>query len=336
MCRGRHAVPLLLRRWQCFESQTGCLLFTVKLRIHSRSFDSAGRICHFGVRDVRVAAFAMTCSLPQPRTAPRPRAFAGRIATRSLGWLVAGLICLLTLIAPSASGVELTSGPRVSLVGTNQAEVSWTTDVPCGTRVQFGLGADRMTGRADGPVTNAHRVVLTGLRPGTTYFVSVGTARFTLATNTFVTASAGPAPPGTTSTSSPPSSVGTLPWPPASSNAPPATAWTPPPAPPTRATWGSLASLPDHFARHGRDFGAATADAYAAMAWQFRERARAQSLPMKRDDDGVVRMFDPQTRSFAAYNRDGTTKTFFKPQSRDYFERQPGRPIKPADLKFTK
>ncbi len=44
--------------------------------------------------------------------------------------------------------------------------------------------------------------------------------------------------------------------------------------------------------------------------------------------------FDPKTRAFAAYNRDGTTRTFFKPNSRDYFDRQPGRPVKLQDLKF--
>jgi pyocin large subunit-like protein len=38
-------------------------------------------------------------------------------------------------------------------------------------------------------------------------------------------------------------------------------------------------------------------------------------------------VYDPGTRAFGAYNRDGTTKTFFKPGTRDYFERQPGRPV---------
>ena len=40
-----------------------------------------------------------------------------------------------------------------------------------------------------------------------------------------------------------------------------------------------------------------------------------------------------QTRAFAAYNRNGTTKTFFKPESRDYFERQPGELVKPPRRK---
>ena len=54
---------------------------------------------------------------------------------------------------------------------------------------------------------------------------------------------------------------------------------------------------------------------------------------MKLDEEGVRRVFDPKTRAFAAYNRNGTTKTFFKPESRDYFERQPGELVKPPRRK---
>jgi pyocin large subunit-like protein len=100
--------------------------------------------------------------------------------------------------------------------------------------------------------------------------------------------------------------------------------------PPARTTWGNIASLPDHFARHGRDFGAKDADDYARMAWEFLQRAKTEGFPAKQDETGVLRVFDPRSGAFAAYNRDGTTKTFFKPGSRDYFARQPGRSI---DLK---
>jgi hypothetical protein len=41
-----------------------------------------------------------------------------------------------------------------------------------------------------------------------------------------------------------------------------------------------------------------------------------------------LRVWDPKTRSFAAYTREGLTKTYFKPGSPDYFERQPGRPVR--------
>ncbi|MGH8095578.1 MAG: hypothetical protein ACREIF_19275 [Chthoniobacterales bacterium] len=92
-------------------------------------------------------------------------------------------------------------------------------------------------------------------------------------------------------------------------------------------TWGNPASLPDHFARHGTDFGARDANEYTRMASEFLRRAKIEGLPAKVDRDGVLRVFDPQSGAFGAYNRDGTTKTFFKPRSRGYFDRQPGQPI---------
>jgi pyocin large subunit-like protein len=113
------------------------------------------------------------------------------------------------------------------------------------------------------------------------------------------------------------------------SKAPPRPEQQPPAsAPPTRQTWGNLESLQDHFVRHGGDFAASSADDYAAQAWRFRQRARSGGLQVKIDEEGVQRVFDPVTGAFAAYGRDGTTKTYFKPGSRDYFARQPGRPVR--------
>ncbi|GGF98322.1 hypothetical protein GCM10007304_10400 [Rhodococcoides trifolii] len=86
--------------------------------------------------------------------------------------------------------------------------------------------------------------------------------------------------------------------------------------------WGDPGSLDDHFARHGNDFGATSADDYARMATEFFER---KDLPTKVTPDGTVRIYDPSTNTFGAYNADGTTKTFFTPGSgADYWERQPG------------
>ena len=96
---------------------------------------------------------------------------------------------------------------------------------------------------------------------------------------------------------------------------------------PTRQTWGRIETLADHFERHGRDFNARKPDDYAAQAAAFLQRARTTGLPAKRDADGSLRVFDPATGAFAAYNRDGTTRTYFKPGSPGYFERQPGTPV---------
>src|SRR5215471_18677709 len=96
-------------------------------------------------------------------------------------------------------------------------------------------------------------------------------------------------------------------------------------APRAVETWGNLATLPDHFARHGSDFAATSAEDYARLAWQFLQRAKAEGLPAKVDPAGTLRVYDSASGAFAAYDRNGTTKTFFKPRSRGYFERQPGR-----------
>ena len=92
-------------------------------------------------------------------------------------------------------------------------------------------------------------------------------------------------------------------------------------------TWGNPSSLPDHFARHGRDFGARNADEYALLAYQFLSRAAVEPYQAKIDNQQVLRIYDPRTGSFGAYNPDGTTKTFFKPGRAGYFDRQPGKAI---------
>ncbi|MEP6672063.1 MAG: hypothetical protein ABJF10_23065 [Chthoniobacter sp.] len=94
-----------------------------------------------------------------------------------------------------------------------------------------------------------------------------------------------------------------------------------------RQTWGRPETLPDHFARHGADFLARDADDYAAQATAFLQHAKAAGLPAKRDHDGSLRIYERATGTFAAYNSDGTTKTFFKPGSDSYFDRQPGTPV---------
>ena len=44
-------------------------------------------------------------------------------------------------------------------------------------------------------------------------------------------------------------------------------------------------------------------------------------------DGATVRVMNLRTLAFAAYNRDGTTKTYFRPRDASYWDRQPGEPI---------
>jgi RHS repeat-associated protein len=89
-------------------------------------------------------------------------------------------------------------------------------------------------------------------------------------------------------------------------------------------TWGNASTLERHFADHGADFGATSADEYANQASQFFQDSQAQGLPTKIDANGVIRVYDPVNNIFGAFNPNGTTRTFFKPTSPTYFQRQPG------------
>ena len=181
------------------------------------------------------------------------------------------------------------------------------------SRVDFGESTTQLTRRAGGELGAQHVVTLPSLAAGTKWFFSVGTARVPLATNAFTV-------PGKIPRERVPPVSGTIPTARKTEAAKK--------APPTRETWGHVGSLPDYFERHGGDFKARDAADYARLAWEFQQRAKTENLPTKVDADGVARIYDPKSGAFAAYNRNGTTKTFFKPGSRDYFDRQPGELVK--------
>jgi RHS repeat-associated protein len=89
-------------------------------------------------------------------------------------------------------------------------------------------------------------------------------------------------------------------------------------------SWGNLDSLAEHFGDHGADFGATSSEDYAAQASRFLQESQAEGFPTKIDAEGVIRVYDPETNTFGAYNPDGTTRTFFKPTTRiRYWIRQP-------------
>lgn len=214
----------------------------------------------------------------------------------------------------------LVDGPDIHAISATNAIVRWTTDVATGGRVRYGIDPSNLTQSAQDGVSARHSVTLSGLKPGAKYHFVISTARSALATNSFSTLGGSqimePSPKAK-------SSVRGEPAPTVERK-----------APSTRETWGYLGGLRDHFERHGADFKAKDPDDYARQAWEFLQRARAEGLPAKIDNDGVIRIFDPKTGAFAAYNRNGTTRTYFKPNSRDYFERQPGRSVSAKNLQF--
>jgi hypothetical protein len=85
--------------------------------------------------------------------------------------------------------------------------------------------------------------------------------------------------------------------------------------------------LVDHYAKHGREFGAISMPEYLAQAQALRDRPLdAMTLELVRTTDGVVSRFDRTSGAFLAFNRDYTIRTFFKPNDgEDYFRRQARR-----------
>ncbi|MCC6651831.1 MAG: hypothetical protein IT348_11835 [Candidatus Eisenbacteria bacterium] len=89
----------------------------------------------------------------------------------------------------------------------------------------------------------------------------------------------------------------------------------------------SAERLADHFAKHGREFGAANEAEYLAQAQSLRDRATGGDVLELKRDDGVTCRFDRTSGAFLAFNRDGTIRTYFRPNDGErYFERQSQRP----------
>jgi len=90
--------------------------------------------------------------------------------------------------------------------------------------------------------------------------------------------------------------------------------------------WGRPKTLEDHFNRHGADFDAKSASDYAQKAQEFRERAlNTQGTEFRIDADGTLRIYDRATNTFASYNADGSTKTFYKPRAGENYWDAPQR-----------
>lgn len=85
--------------------------------------------------------------------------------------------------------------------------------------------------------------------------------------------------------------------------------------------------LSDHFAKHGNEFPGLNQAQYLAMAQTLRDaQVGGDILEVMRPSDGVVSRFDKSTGAFIAFDRDGTIRTFFKPNDGErYFRRQANR-----------
>jgi len=101
---------------------------------------------------------------------------------------------------------------------------------------------------------------------------------------------------------------------------------------PTRTSIGSRrsgigfrsgAQLNEHFQKHGAEFGRISRAEYLRLAQSLRDAPVGGSIEEIRRTDGTVSRFDRSTGAFIAFDRDGTIRTFFKPNDGEaYFRRQ--------------
>ena len=94
----------------------------------------------------------------------------------------------------------------------------------------------------------------------------------------------------------------------------------------TRVGFHSRQQFDQHFAKHGGEFGGITKAEYLREAQQLRDRPVGGDVEEIIRRDGTVSRYDRQSGAFLAFNRDGTIRTFFKPNNGErYFRRQAQR-----------
>ncbi|HTM18968.1 MAG TPA: hypothetical protein VL172_00615 [Kofleriaceae bacterium] len=84
--------------------------------------------------------------------------------------------------------------------------------------------------------------------------------------------------------------------------------------------------LEEHYEKHGAEFGRITRQDYLRQAQLLRDAEVGGPVLQTVRADGVTTRFDRQTGAFIAFNRDGTIRTFFKPNDGErYWRRQAER-----------
>jgi pyocin large subunit-like protein len=88
----------------------------------------------------------------------------------------------------------------------------------------------------------------------------------------------------------------------------------------------SQAELDAHFAKHGREVGAADEGDYLHRAQALRDAPLGEDVTEIVRRDGVRTRFDRRDGGFIAFNQDGVIRTYFRPADGEaYFLRQAGR-----------
>jgi hypothetical protein len=109
----------------------------------------------------------------------------------------------------------------------------------------------------------------------------------------------------------------------------PHAAFAPAPPPPavapgtvrTGVGFRSQERLVEHFRKHGREFGSITMDRYLRLAQELRDRPAGGMILEAVRADGTTIRYDKTSGAFIAFDRDGTIRTFFRPDRGDAYYR---------------
>lgn len=94
------------------------------------------------------------------------------------------------------------------------------------------------------------------------------------------------------------------------------------------AQWGFRTHqlLTEHFHKHGAEFGPIGINTYLGLARKLRDKSVSNDVLETVRADGVVVRYDRSSGAFIAFDRDGTIRTFFKPNDGEaYYKRQMNR-----------
>ncbi|MGH9802474.1 MAG: hypothetical protein ACRD82_19075 [Blastocatellia bacterium] len=98
----------------------------------------------------------------------------------------------------------------------------------------------------------------------------------------------------------------------------------------TEIGFASRQKFPDHYDKHGGEFGSISKEAYLRQAQELRDSQPGGDVLEAMRSDGVITRFDKKTGTFIAFNADLTIRTCFKPNDGEaYFQRQSKRGSNP-------
>lgn len=98
---------------------------------------------------------------------------------RMLIWIALTVLAASPIVAQTSNGLDITNGPIIETADQTSATIAWSTNAPSSSRVWYGPDKNNLTELAESGYSSGttHRVQLTNLKPGTTYYFEVESAQ---------------------------------------------------------------------------------------------------------------------------------------------------------------